>query len=225
VDVSTLRARLAALDTPAVSDARDRLGLPNGVAYGLRRLAGDPALSGNVVTIALEPITAGADPVSARTRHLGTAAVDACGPGDVMVVAHGGRTTMAGWGGVLSAAASVRGIEGVIIDGAARDVDEAIDLSFPIYAMGAVPVTARGRVRERDWNVPIEVCGIAVAPGDWVIADSSGVVFIEAAHAEQVVSNAEVIVRAERAMVERVNHGVAVSEVMGAPYETFLEDM
>jgi 4-hydroxy-4-methyl-2-oxoglutarate aldolase len=219
-----MRARLAALDTPAVSDARDRLGLPNGVAYGLRRLAGDPVLSGNVVTVALEPLTSGPGPVPARARHLGTAAVDASGPGDVIVVAHAGRTTMAGWGGVLSAAASVRGIEGVIVDGAARDVDQAIALSFPIYATGAVAVTARGRVRERDWNVPIEVCGVAVAPGDWVIADSSGVVFIEAAHAEQVVSQAEVVVRAERAMVARVNEGIAVSEVMGAPYETFLED-
>lgn len=216
--------RLSALDTATVSDARDRLGLPSGVAHGLRCLAGGPATAGRAVTVDLVPVDDTSLPLTGPQRHLCTAAVDASGAGDVIVVAHSGRTAMAGWGGVLSTAASERGIAGVIVDGAVRDVDEAIALDFPIHAVTAVPVTARGRVQEREWNVPVTIAGVPVAPGDWVIADSSGVVFVEANSIDQVLTLAEEIGANERTMLEQLRSGTPVSEVMGARYETLLED-
>lgn len=214
-----LLRRLAAVDACAVSDALDRLGLP-GVALGLTRLSTDRRVAGRVVTVRLVP----AGDVAPGGRHLGTAAVEASGPGQVIVVDHGGRTEVAGWGGVLSLAAVRRGIEAVIVDGACRDVDECRELGLPVYARAAVPITARGRVVEEDWNEPITVGGITVAPDDYVVADGSGVVFVAAGRAAEVVAAAERIAERERLMAEQVNKGVPVSEVMGASYETMLRE-
>lgn len=214
-----LVARLKALDTCAVSDALDKLGL-RGVALGLGPLTGNHRIAGRVTTVRL--VEAGDGPPS--PRHLGTAAVEASGPGDVIVVEHGGRTGVSGWGGILSLAAVQRGVEGVVVDGACRDVDESRELGLPVFARAAVPLTARGRVVEQDWNIPVTICGVAVTPGDYVIADGSGVVFLPAERAEEIVTAAERIAARERTMAELVKAGAPVSKVMGAGYETMLQE-
>jgi regulator of RNase E activity RraA len=120
-----LTARLAKLDTCAVSDALDRLGLA-GTVTGIRPLSLPVRIAGRVVTVRLKPKE---DEVS--TRHLGTAAIVAATPGDVIVIDHQGRGDAAGWGGILSTAAKVRGVAGVVVDGACRDIDESRDVGFP----------------------------------------------------------------------------------------------
>ena len=199
--------RLSRLDACAVSDALDALSLP-GAAVGLRAVSVPALVTGPVITIDL--VAAGthdaASPASTATRrHLGTAAVDAASPGDVLVVAHHGRADAAGWGGVLSAGACSRGVAGVIVDGAVRDVDQAAGYGLPVYASAAVPRTARGRVTERAWNVPVTIAGVPVRPGDYVIADGSGVVFIPRVRARNVLARAEAITRAEGLMAARAS--------------------
>ena len=83
--------------------------------------------------------------------------------------------------------------------------------------------TPRGRIIEVDWNVPVAFSGLKVAPGDLVIADSSGVVFVPAAHIEEVLSAAEDIAAREQAMGDAVRERKPMSEVMGANYERLLE--
>jgi regulator of RNase E activity RraA len=212
----TLAERLARLDTCAVSDALDRLGLP-GAVIGLRPMWPCPRIAGRVITVKLKP--AGGD---RPARHLGTAAVEAAEAGDVIVIDHAGRAEMAGWGGILSLAAKLKGVGGVIVDGACRDVDESRDVSLPVYARSATPVTARGRVVEESFNEPIEIGGIAVRPGDLVIADWTGVVFVAAARAEEIVRAAELIAEREAQMAAAVRAGRSVVEVMGASYESML---
>ncbi|QKZ16047.1 RraA family protein [Streptomyces chartreusis] len=211
--------RLARLDACAVSDALDKLGLP-GATLGPTALAAPRRITGRAVTVDLVEDRPG---ITVSGRHLGTAAVDASGPGDVIVVAHHGRTRVAGWGGVLSTGAKRNGVEGVIVHGACRDVDEARALDLPLYATTAVPITARGRVRERAWNVPVDIAGFPVSPGDLVIADASGVVFIPAGQADEVLATAEAIAAKERAMIERVRAGHAMADVMSADYDTMLD--
>jgi 4-hydroxy-4-methyl-2-oxoglutarate aldolase len=212
-----LLARLAALDSCACSDAMDQLGL-TGVARGLRALTVARRVSGAVITVALGP----ADAAGTAGRHLGTAAIEAARPGDVIVVAAAGRVDAAGWGGVLSLAATVRGVSGVIVDGACRDVDESTSLSLPVYALAAVPATARGRQAEVSWNTPVNIAGVAVAPDDLVVADGSGVVFIPAKRAAEVVAAAELIAAREAAMAERLRAGEPASAVLSADYEDML---
>lgn len=216
-DQTDLIARLAKLDTCALSDALDSLGIV-GVALELAALSSSRRIAGRAVTVTLGPTDGRTAP-----RHLGTAAVEAGGPGSIIVVQHNGRTDVAGWGGVLSLGAKIKGVEGVIIDGACRDVDEAREMDFPVYARVSVPRTARGRVIEYAWNEPVTVCDVNVAPSDYVLADGSGVVFVPAAAAGHAVALAEKIVRKERLMAKAVRQGAPISQVMGANYEEMLK--
>jgi regulator of RNase E activity RraA len=197
----------------AISDAMNVLGL-EGAPSGLRWLSGgEHPFAGRAVTVQLGP----ADDTPS-TRHLCTAAVAAAGPASVMVIAHPGNAC-AGWGGLLSLAAKIRGVKGVVVDGPARDVDEARELGFPIFAREATPVTARGRIREVSWGEPVLVDGVAVTPGDLVVADANGVVVVPAARVEEVLATAAGIVAREAAMAADVRAGERITEVMGRSYE------
>lgn len=210
--------RLAALDACVCSDAMDSLQI-RGVAAGLRALTVPRKVAGPVLTVELGPVASAAG----GGRHLGTAAIEAALPGDVIVVAARGRVDAAGWGGVLSLAAVVQRVSGVIVDGACRDVDESVELGLPVYARAAVPATARGRHAEVAWNTPVEVAGVQVEPGDLVIADGSGVVFLPAGHVAEIITAAEDIMAREAAMAARIRAGEPVSRVMSADYEHMLK--
>jgi regulator of RNase E activity RraA len=153
------------------------------------------------------------------TRHLCTAAIEAATPGDILVIEHHSRNDCAGWGGLLSKAASIRGIPGVIVDGLCRDIDESRELGFTVFARGVIPTTARGRIVETDFNCPITVQDVRVHPGDWVIADGSGVVFLAQENAEAIVVTAEQLVAREAALLREIESGVPVSKVMSRTYE------
>jgi regulator of RNase E activity RraA len=212
-----LLARLRALDTCALSDALNALG-HEGVALGLHGLTVPARIAGRAVTVRLGP--PGDTPPA---RHLCTAAVESSGPGQVVVVSAGGRVDTAGWGGILSRAATARGIEGVVVDGAVRDIDESHELGLPVYARAGVPRTARGRLAETDWGLPVTIGDLVVDSGDLVLADRSGVVFVPAAIAEAVLANAETIAAREAAMARRIDEGHPVSQVMAGDYETMLK--
>src|SRR5215211_8148330 len=194
-----LAARLARLDTCGVSDALDRLGL-QGAILGLRPMWPCPRIAGQVITVRLRR----AEPGEHAPRHLGTAAIEAGGPGMVIVIEHHDREDAAGWGGILSLAAKVKGIEGVIVDGTCRDVDDSRDAGFPVYARAATPVTARGRIVEASMGEPIRVGDLPVQPDDFVIADWSGAVFIPATRAEEIIATAEMLAAREAQMAADV---------------------
>jgi regulator of RNase E activity RraA len=206
--------RLTRLDTGAVSDALDKLGLAGAVA-GIRPMTGPARIAGRVTTVKLVPASG-----RKAERHLATAAVEASGPGDVLVVEHRSRADCAGWGGILSRAAKARGIEGTIVDGAVRDVDESREIGYPVFARDAVPFTARGRVVEEAWDVSVRIGNVEVRPGDLVLADGTGVVFLEKARTEEILAAAEAVAARERAMADAVERGNPVSRVMGGEYET-----
>ncbi|HTE87277.1 MAG TPA: RraA family protein [Dehalococcoidia bacterium] len=215
--VDELVIRLGKLDTCSVSDALDRLEMP-GTVHGIHEVWHCPRITGRVVTVKLTK----RDAEQSSPRHLGTAAIMAAGPGDIIVIEHGAPEICAGWGGILSLGAKLKGVGGVIVDGACRDVDESREHKFPVYARSAVPTTARGRIVEEDFNIPILVGGVAVNPGDLVIADGSGVVFVGADRAEEVISTAEKIFATEAAMGAALRDGKPITEVMGANYESML---
>ena len=217
-DDRRLIARLRALDSCAVSDALDSLGLPPAVT-GIAALTTDTRIAGRAVTVRLTD----REPVDAPVRHLCSGAVDSAGPGRVLVIEQRTGIDAAGWGGVLSHAAQQAGIEGVIVDGPARDVDEAAELGFAVYARFATARTARGRIFEEGFNIDIAVGELTVRPGDLMIADRSGVAAVPADRAEEVLAKAESIVARERAMTEAVRRGEPVSRVMGASYERMLQ--
>jgi len=211
-----LANRLLKIDTCAVSDAMDALGLW-GTVNGLNHISVRRRIAGRIQTVKLGPAS-----TMVPKTHLCSAAIDASNPGDVIVIENHSREDAAGWGGILSAAAAAKGLSGTIVDGPARDADESIDIDYPVFARSTVSSTARGRISEHAWNVPIIVGQVYVEPGDLVIADSSGVVFLPKARELDVVAKAEEIAVKEAAMAKAVREGKPVSQVMGGDYEKML---
>ena len=213
-------ARLGRVDSCAVSDALDKLGL-KGAVTGLHRLSTERQIAGRVVTVKLDAGAALGAPGAAR--HLGTAAVEAAQPGDVIVIEQRTGIDAAAWGGNLSLRAKLRGVAGVIVEGPARDVDQGRLYDFPVFARNHTSRTARGRIVEVGTNLPVAVGDVVVSPGDYVIADGSAVVFVAQGDIERVLETAEAVAKRERAMVDSLLEGTPISQVMGASYETMLK--
>lgn len=217
--------RLARLDCCAVSDALDKLGLA-GTVTGLAQRATSRRIAGRAVTVKLvaaQEVSKAQAAQHGAPRHLGTTAVELAGPGDVIVVEQRSGIDAGSWGGILSLGAAVRGIEGVIAEGPVRDIDEARQFDFPVFARALTAFTARQRVAEAGTNVPVTVGDVSVQPGDYVIADNSAVVFIAAREIERVLAAAEQIAAREAAMAKRLLGGLPITEVMGADYENMLQ--
>jgi regulator of RNase E activity RraA len=210
--------RLARLDSCALSDAMDRLGLPGAVS-GLAPRSVPRRIAGRARTVRL-----GAADGRTASRHLCTTAVEEAQAGDVIVIEQRTGIEAAGWGGILSVAAQVKGIAGAIVDGPARDIDEAAELGFPVYARSVTARTARGRIIEVATGETIEVGGVAVSPGDYVLADRSCAVFVKAAEIDRVLVEAERIAAREAAMAKAAREGQPIGTVMGADYERMLGD-
>ena len=211
-------ARLTQFDACAVSDALDRLGLAGAVS-GISRLTTTRRISGRVITVKMGK-DEGQPPAS---KHLGTTAIESAQPGDVIVMEQRTGIDAACWGGNLSFGAKLRQVAGVIVDGPARDIDEAREYDFPVFARSATARTARGRIVEVATNVAVTIGNLTVHPDDFVVADASGVVFVSRTDAERVLEVAELVVARERAMVAALGEGTPISQVMGASYETMLK--
>ena len=203
-----MRERLLKLSTTNVADALDALGY-KGATYGVRPIyEGVKKIAGSAVTVKM---TAAGE--TKGKVHLGIRAIEAAESGDVIVVDNGGRLDTSCWGGILANGAKLKVISGVVIDGACRDVDDFVEISFDVYARGSVVATARGRIMEESTNSMIQFGGVQVRPGDAVLADRSGVVFIPAEHLEAVLEKAEALWAKEEAMVADLRAGMSSLEV------------
>ena len=202
-------ARLRALDTCAVSDALDTLGL-TGATTGITPLWP----FGRQVAGRARTVTAGPRQADRPADHIAASAVETSAAGDVLVIANGGRLDVSCFGGILTLAAARRGIAGVVIDGACRDIAESQDLDFPVFGRTVVPVSARGRIVQLAMDEPVSFAGTTVESGDLVLADHNGVVFVPTSHIEAVLDMAERITAREADMADAVREGQAVTEVM-----------
>lgn len=202
------RERLLKLSTTNVSDALDALGL-KGSTYGIRPIwEGTKKITGRVVTVKMT-----AAGLTTGKTHLGIKAIEAAEPGDVVLIDNGGRLDTSCWGGILATGATMKGLSGVVVDGAVRDVDDYVELGFSVYARGAVVATARGRIMEEATNVMVQFGGVQVRPGDVVLGDRSGVVVIPWERIDDVVAKAETLLQKEEAMMADLRAGMSSLEV------------
>jgi regulator of RNase E activity RraA len=202
---STLLAEFAALDTATVSDALEGCSLPPGQG-GVRPMWGRPRVAGFAVTAELEPLEG-----PHGGAHILTGVVERAGADDLLVVATGGRTDVSSWGSVGAAARSVRG---AVTDGACRDVGQARELGFPVFARAQVPVTARGRLRQKSAGKPVRLGHVTVEPGDLVLADEGGVAVVPRAQASGVLRAAQALTAREAAIAAEVRAGVPLTQAM-----------
>jgi 4-hydroxy-4-methyl-2-oxoglutarate aldolase len=205
---SGFRARLDALATSNLSDALDRLGIARCAVQGIVPRWGRTKVVGRAVTIRMT--AAGAVPAVA---HLGVDAIAASEAGDVIVVDNRGDLHHNCWGEILSLAAQLKGVSGVVVDGSVRDVDTCETFGFAVHARGTVPSTARGRIVQEAWNVPVRLGDAPVRPGDVIVADVNGVVVIPVERLAEVAQAAEEIMAKENAMLDALRAGESILEV------------
>lgn len=117
-------------------------------------------------------------------------ALDLAVPGDVIVCDAGGDSTNALMGELMLAYAVKRGVAGIVLNGAIRDLDAFIETNLPTFATG---VTHRGPYKDGpgEINVPISIDGMVINPGDIIIGDSDGVLCVPQEVAEEVLKNTQ----------------------------------
>lgn len=168
------------------SDVCDALGYRNQtVAPHIRRLTDGATLIGWARTF----VTLGVEHVPAR--HYGTEIdfIDGLRPGEV-AVGDATDSQAAAWGELFSTAAIGRGARGAMIDGLIRDLDKIKMIDFPVHAIGTRPTDALGRVSLTEWDIPIQLGGVTVHPGDLVVGDTDGITVVPGQIAEEAVERA-----------------------------------
>ena len=130
-------------------------------------------------------------------------AIEQVKPGQVIVIAGHGNCQSSYWGDHRSFCASFQRAEGVVIDGAFRDIHQCEELNFPIYARGITPGTAR-KSGEGAINVPVSCGGVTVNPGDIIVGDANGVCVIKPEEAEGVIERALKKIKAQEATIKEM---------------------
>lgn len=198
-----VRHELGRLDTSHVSDALDRLAI-NGQCADLLPLSRDSRLVGRAFTVRYVPVGVDGGTVGDY--------IDDLEPGTVVVLDNSGRTDTTVWGDLLTATAARRDLAGTVIDGVCRDTDRAYELDYPVYSRSRWMRTGKDRVRVDGYDVPVDIGGVRVEQGDYLLGDADGVVSIPATRVAEVVEIAAGIAAAEEHIRGLVEQGATLAE-------------
>jgi regulator of RNase E activity RraA len=199
-----LVALFAGSDTPGVSDALDKLGIP-GQAFNIMPLANySKTTVGPAFTVRYVPAS---DPPGSVGDF-----IDDVATGDFVVIDNGGRTDCTVWGDIMTQYAGIRGIAGTVIDGVCRDVDRAISDNYPIFTAGRWMRTGKDRVQVGGINESIGVGSVRVSPRDIVVADADGVVIVPRDRAREVAALTKSIEKSEDGTRKLISEGSTIAE-------------
>ena len=163
-----------------VSDALDDLGLRDQVmSFEIQPLRPDAVLAGVAFPIAVETTDEILNPESPYDSEM--RAIQAIEPGSVTIYSVPAGNRAAVCGELFGYAAQARGAVGAVVDGFVRDTRQLRAMGYPVFSRGGSPLDTRARARVRDFSVPIVAGGVEVNPGDFVVADSDGIVVLPAA--------------------------------------------
>ncbi len=141
-------------------------------------------------------------------------AISIAKPGDVLVATMDGFTEEGAWGEIASLAAQLRGIRGVVLDGAARDVDATSRLNFPVFARG-VSIKGTTKRQRGSLNKPITIGDVHVCPGDIVVGDVDGVVVVPLAEVSDIIAKAKALKKKEELIMQKLREGASTLDLLG----------
>lgn len=140
--------------------------------------------------------------------------IDACGPDSVLVIATQGIASHANWGGNMAVRASMVGAQGLVTDGAVRDLHEMEELGMNIFAQGTSPRAGQHRLATTLRNQPVMCAGVYIRPGDILVGDGDGVIVIDPAQAEQIAAKAHELLRIESDMQNYMRNGASLLQAV-----------
>jgi 4-hydroxy-4-methyl-2-oxoglutarate aldolase len=216
MSTSDRRTRYAALDTSIVADVLDELGLlDQGLAPDF---APFPARAGKLAGPAF-PIAGrmSPSPVSGgdATKMEACAAIP---PGAVSVWSGAGRGVCF-FGELIALGMQERGCVGALVDGGVRDVAWLGRHGFPVFARYRTPVQSIGRWRVTGYGNPVELPGatarvVAVAPGDFILADDDGAIVVPVAVLDEVLERGEAMLAQEQRIRAELGRGLSLTEAL-----------
>lgn len=166
-----------------------------GRAVTLRNLPSRPDLQERIA------VSATADGMNDTPRWR---AVEACGPGDVLVSDAIGQANVSVGGEIVFMRLKQRGAAGLVTDGAIRDAANIVEFGLPMFAGGSTPTVGETRIMPFEINVPIQCGKVLVWPGDVVLGADDGVVVVPAGLAAEIADEAERHDDVERAIMDYV---------------------
>ena len=200
--------------TGVLSDVLDSLGKTGQVAdLDLIQIVPGSRVVGRAQTARAVRVTA---PPAEPYKHLLTA-IDATGPGRVLVIGADVSSSSSLFGGLLATAMRAAGGEGVVVDGYARDSDEIRRIGIPSLVRGFRPLDSYGRDEVVEVSEPVTIGGVVVRQGDLVFGDDDGLVFVPSEIEAEVIERAFAKLDAERVMRTALDGGMSVATA----FETF----
>jgi len=192
------------ITTASVADALWALGVSGHMSHEIKPFM-KVKIVGPAVTVREEPTTEKVPPSHALEL------IDNSAPGSVIVIAIDGFRDVAVWGGLMTAGAVANGLEGAVLDGAVRDVEEIErDFGFPVFSRSICPSTTVGRFKTVAANVPVSVGGVTVNPGDLIVGDRDGVIVVPSGMAEAVLKGAQEIEDREREQTRLIRESKSI---------------
>jgi 4-hydroxy-4-methyl-2-oxoglutarate aldolase len=172
----------------------------------IRALFADRRAAGTAVTVRTPPM-------DSSIIHY---ALGQIRPGDMLVIDRCGDETIATMGGAVAYAAKCAGVAGVIVDGLVTDLGELRAYGVPIWSKGACAVTTKGLALGGEFCIPISCGGVAVNPGDAILADENGVLVIPPADIKAAAERAIQMQIAEKITLRRLDAGEKYPDITGA---------
>jgi 3-hexulose-6-phosphate synthase/6-phospho-3-hexuloisomerase len=197
IDESNLMDCFRKVSTPNISDAMHR----SGDIFGLMPIQIKTKLVGKAFTVRTYPGD-WAKPVEA---------IDLATEGDVIVIDAGG-VPPAVWGELASESCIQKGIAGVVIDGAIRDVDVIRELGFQAFAKFITP-TAGEPKGFGEIGIPVKISGVLVSPGDWIIGDDNGLVIVPKLKAVEIANRSMDVLEKENRIREEIRRKSTLAKV------------
>lgn len=217
----TQRERLQGLHSAMINDITDDMGIDDNVipckrirALWSREPAVGTAYTSQYVEIGYEEERSDDPRDAPGLRYL-----EEIGEGDFVVRAAPDDTNSGMWGELLSTIAQTRGAAGALIDGATRDSRMIEDHGFPVWSEGHSSIESFGRVSLRETEVPVEIEGVTINPGDVVFADYESIAVIPPDIVDDVIERGEEEMELEDQVREDIRSGDSVYEVWDR-YET-----
>jgi len=194
------RKRLLALRPALVSDALGKVGAMD---HDMKCVSGTCRLVGPAFTLKVHP----ADILMVAK------AVALCPKGSVLVIDGQGELNTGLLGNIIALEARLKGIAGIVVDGAIRDRAEICRDRLPIFARAVVP-NAGGAEYLGEMGVTVQCGGVVVHPGDWVVGDEDGVVVIPRDQLASALEGAEQLARVEKKIEKAVRRGKSVASLL-----------
>jgi regulator of RNase E activity RraA len=207
-ELTRICTRLREIGSSTVGGALDALGVDGLVVPPIRPVAPDRKFAGPAFTV---NVAVGALGTFAPEEFDIPAYVDNAAAGDVIAIDAGGAMVSM-MGGAAATAAKLQGVNGIVVHGGVRDLDEIVDSGMDLFVKHAVPVSGRTRVRTAATQVPIRLENVVVHPGDLLVGDSTGVVCIPRDHLAEVLARAEKAEAMDKVIFENVKAGKGIGE-------------